>query len=209
VDISLFSLNGVSQISELLDLSSSMGFAKPKVNFLICAYDKRSNFAKDFLQSARERFGSQLFQNVIRSNIKLREACQAGKVIFEHDISANGAKDYIALATEVVPGLKDTDFNAKDFVVKPSVTKAIFKLYAPQARSVYLAASFNGWSIDDKSLMKRLDNGTWFKIASLPEGVYKYKFVVDGKWLEDPANTLKDKDGLGGINSLISVKINS
>lgn len=205
LDASLFSLSGVSQIEEILELSRSMGFERPQVNFLITIFDRRSNFAKSFLQKARERFLSQLLETIIRSNVRLREAAQSGKVIFEYDPQANGASDYLSLAKELAPECKELSVAAQELLAEPHLPHTFFKLYAPEAKSVYLVGSFNNWSINDSTFMKRLDNGTWIKIMPLSEGRYHYKFVVDGKWIGDPENSLTETNGLGGVNSLISV----
>lgn len=209
IDASIFSLNGVSQIEEMLELSKSMGFERPQVNFLITIFDKRSNFSKSFLEKAKVRFSDRLMQTVIRSNVKLREAAQSGKVIFKHDPSSNGAKDYLDLAREVAPEDKEEFFHLQEVLPEIQPTHTFFKLYAPEARSVYLVGSFNKWSADDASIMKKVDNGTWIKFISLPEGEYYYKFIVDGKWIEDPANSLTERDGLGGRNSKVLVKTSS
>jgi chromosome partitioning protein len=207
LDISAFSLNGVSQIDEILELSRSMGFKRPRVSFLVTIFDKRSNFAKEFLQRARDRFSIALIQTVIRSNIKLREAAQSGKVIFEYDPSSNGAKDYLALAKELAPESKEETVPVKEALSDQKLSQTLFKIYAPQAQQVYLVGSFNNWTADNSSVMKRLDNGNWVKIIPLPEGTYHYKFAVDGEWIEDPANNLTETNGLGGKNSLVSVTV--
>lgn len=205
LDISIFSLNGVAQIDEILELSESMGFKKPDVSFLITIFDKRSNFAKNFLQNANERFSKQLMQTVIRSNIKLREAAQAGKVIFEYDRNSNGATDYHALAKELTPESKEEPIRIKEVHSEQRMTQTLFKLYAPKAQDVHLVGSFNNWGVDGNSLMKKLDSGSWIKIIPLAEGIYHYKFAVDGVWIEDPTNSITETNGLGGKNSLISV----
>lgn len=206
LDVSLFSLSGVSQIEEILELSKSIGFEKPQVNFLITIFDSRSNFAKSFLEKARERFSDRLMQTVIRSNIKLREAAQSGNVIFMHEPSSNGAKDYLALARELAPECKEGFFDIREVLLETKTPYTFFKLYAPEARSVYLVGSFNKWSADDISIMKRLDNGTWIKRMPLPEGEHYYKFVVDGRWIEDPGNSFTKTDGVGGKNSMLLVR---
>jgi len=205
IDVSLFSLNGVAQIDEILELSKTMGFQKPPISFLITIFDKRSNFAKSFLQQAKERFKSQLIQTPIRSNIKLREAAHYGKIIFEHDPTSNGAKDYFALAKELEPEIKEETLQIKTPPAPERVKQTFFRLYAPNAKTVHLVGSFNGWAVDTNSLMKRLDNGTWIKIMPLQEGTHYYKFAVDGEWIEDPANGLTETNGLGGKNSLLTI----
>ena len=211
LDISFFSLNGVSQIQNILEISNNMGFKKPAVNFLITLFDKRSNFAKNFLEKAKDSLGDKLFNTVIRSNIKLREAAALGKVIFEHMPSANGAKDYAALVEEMEPRLKGKPINLKQPVpVDPAKDRShiLFKIYAPEAKFVHLAGSFNNWKLNESFLMEKDRNGLWIKKMPLSEGTYYYKFVVDGEWRHDPENKLIENDRVGGINSILSVKNN-
>jgi 1,4-alpha-glucan branching enzyme len=91
----------------------------------------------------------------------------------------------------------------------------LFSYYAPSARQVTLAGSFNNWggtqgggrydpSIDP---MEDTDgDGVWTIVMPLPAGRYQYKFVIDGgvRWEQDPNNA--DTAVESGIqNSLIIV----
>jgi len=69
------------------------------------------------------------------------------------------------------------------------------------ARNVYISGSFNGWSTS-LNPMKRVDSG-WTVDLELKPGKYTYKFIIDGKWIHDPYNKLKEKDGAGGYNSVV------
>ena len=53
--------------------------------------------------------------------------------------------------------------------------------------------------------MKESD-GRWSVDINLNPGVYKYQFIVDGVWKEDPNNSRKERNSFGDINSLIEVK---
>jgi 1,4-alpha-glucan branching enzyme len=60
-----------------------------------------------------------------------------------------------------------------------------FKFFAPTAKKVNLAGSFNNW--DTKRLNARKDSkGNWSVKLSLKPGRYEYKFLVDGSWVNDP-----------------------
>jgi 1,4-alpha-glucan branching enzyme len=90
---------------------------------------------------------------------------------------------------------------------KVSVT---FQYSAPSAKAVYLAGQFNGWLENDNGkikekpewLLKKDDNGNWKITIQLAPGNYPYKFVVDGEWKVDPANSNTIDDGFGGQNSV-------
>ncbi|QJR22816.1 CBM48 domain containing protein [Brevinematales bacterium NS] len=81
----------------------------------------------------------------------------------------------------------------------------IFSLYAPEAESVTIAGTFNGWNPESTPLVKG-DDGVWRVSLSLVRGrKYAYKFVMDGFWIADPENPDVEIDGFGGYNSVIVV----
>lgn len=79
-----------------------------------------------------------------------------------------------------------------------------FSLDAPEAQSVYVTGSFNDWSLDESCRM-RAHNGVWSVEIPLKNGLYKYQFIVDGRWQEDPANPNQERNSFGDINSLLEV----
>lgn len=80
-----------------------------------------------------------------------------------------------------------------------------FVLNAPQAKSVYVTGSFNDWTLDESCRMSN-SGGVWSLQVNLKPGTYRYQFIVDGKWQEDPANVSTERNSFGDINSLIEVK---
>lgn len=68
------------------------------------------------------------------------------------------------------------------------------------AKRAYLAGSFNDWSPAAQA-MKLTDSG-WIAHVKLKPGKYWYKFVVDGNWMVDEDNQLRENDGRGNINSV-------
>jgi len=68
--------------------------------------------------------------------------------------------------------------------------------------SVSLAGTFNGWN--PEPLSKKQDS-SWCISKSLPAGTYAYKFVINGKWCKDPANSKIGQDGHGGENSILEI----
>jgi len=53
--------------------------------------------------------------------------------------------------------------------------------------------------------MMKLEDGTWKLNVSLPAGRYRYRFVKDGEWIEDPANANHALNPYGQMDSLIEV----
>lgn len=80
-----------------------------------------------------------------------------------------------------------------------------FTYEAPDAKSVFVTGSFNDWSLDDSCRLKAVD-GRWETVIPLKQGLYKYQFIVDGVWREDPKNPRRERNSFGDINSLLEVK---
>ncbi len=72
------------------------------------------------------------------------------------------------------------------------------------AKSVILSGDFNNWSESDYKL--KLVDGCWVYNKSLSGGKYHYKYIVDGQWILDPKNSIKEFDSKGHINSVCMVK---
>jgi 1,4-alpha-glucan branching enzyme len=89
----------------------------------------------------------------------------------------------------------------------PELTKdgVSFTFYAPEARSVAIAGTFNAWDTHKNRLSGPDNNSVWHIIIPLPEGRYEYLFIVDGKkWQPDPVVPEVD-DGFGGKNSVLLI----
>lgn len=73
-------------------------------------------------------------------------------------------------------------------IVNPEINglNVTFRYYAPNATSVYVAGSMNGWDTTANVLTKG-DNGVFEGTLTLAVGTYEYKFVIDGNW-EDGGN---------------------
>jgi hypothetical protein len=67
-----------------------------------------------------------------------------------------------------------------------------------------VAGDFNGWKVDDASRMEP-NNGAWVKRFELKHGKYRYRFVVDGKWTDDPTNESRELNPYGETDSLIEI----
>jgi len=72
------------------------------------------------------------------------------------------------------------------------------------AKSVILVGSFNDWS-ETLCPMKKTIKG-WIYTIKLSEGKHHYKYIIDGKWIIDPDNSVKEYDLDGNINSVKMVK---
>ena len=81
---------------------------------------------------------------------------------------------------------------------------ACFKLYGHKdAKKVILAGSFNKWD-ENLFAMNKVENG-WEITLQIKPGFYEYRYIVDGKWMEDPFNPNKVKNEFGEYNSVIDI----
>jgi serine protease AprX len=85
-------------------------------------------------------------------------------------------------------------------------SKLIFTYHNDSAGAVALAGDFNDWDSAGDQFVKQ-ENGVWqMEFAAPPAGRYLYKFIVDGnRWIDDPANAMKEADNYGGFNSVLNI----
>lgn len=83
-------------------------------------------------------------------------------------------------------------------------TTVTFEYFAPDAKQVQLAGSFNNWNANS-ALLKKDRNGRWEITLALPLGRHEYRYVVDGKWQNDQKPVPTVRNPFGGYNSIIEV----
>lgn len=69
-------------------------------------------------------------------------------------------------------------------------------------RKVYVAGSFNDWKNGELALSRV--NGHWELPVYLAEGTHTYRFIVNGRWMEDPANPHHLPNEYGEYNSVVA-----
>jgi chromosome partitioning protein len=75
------------------------------LGLVLTKYDERKLMNIGVRQQLEGKFPGKVFDNVIRTNIQLVKAQEAGKDIFNFDRNSNGAKDYQSLAEELIKKL--------------------------------------------------------------------------------------------------------
>ncbi len=84
-------------------------------------------------------------------------------------------------------------------VYNPNYT---FKLKGfEKAKSVFIAGDFNNWS--ENGFMLKRNGNEWTIALHLTKGKHLYKFIVDGKWILDPANKLWEQNEHNTGNSVL------
>lgn len=218
VEASRFSLEGVNRLIDIINLVKERLNHSVNYQVLVTNFDSRLAHSFKMLAKIRLTFRENLFSHIIHVNVKLKEAQNEGMHILNYDKYSRGTKDYFSLSREIImqesagalqqkevkPNLKERmEETLKEEL--PKLTEVVFSVFAPEAKEVYVAGDFNNWKLNDKSCMINY-NGTWSKKMPLPRGNYHYRFVIDGKWIEDFNNPSREMNPYGQLNSLLEIK---
>jgi len=101
------------------------------------------------------------------------------------------------------PSNPSTNINGTSWlIIDPNYT---FRLTGyDKAKSVYIAGDFNDWNGGAFPMKK--DGDTWIFPAHLSVGKHLYKFVVDDKWIIDPANKFWEQNEYNTGNSVVWIE---
>ena len=102
IDMSLFSLRGVARLTDILAMLSNAVGHHVDCRALITMYDSRTRYSRQVLEKVREQFRANVFETVIRYNIRLRETVDYGVPVSDYDCRAIGHFDYSKLAEEIL-----------------------------------------------------------------------------------------------------------
>jgi len=192
IGICELSLKGVDNLKSIISLLAGYKGKTPSLFYLVTQFDKRYRFSQEFLKNLKKQHGSETLKTMIRTNISLREATACGLCCAEYKKNARGTQDYYQLACEI-----------ESLTKKVSWVKIYFKGVAD--KNVYITGEFANWAKNDNYKLKKIDSDTWVINLPFPKGEYRYKFIVDGKWISDPNNKKVESDSYGGTNSIFVV----
>ena len=80
-----------------------------------------------------------------------------------------------------------------------------FRARFDDARNVRIAGDFNGWSTVSTPLRPASRPGDWSITLPLGQGRYRYRFIVDGRWVNDPHNSRVEYNEFGELNNVLDV----
>ena len=81
-----------------------------------------------------------------------------------------------------------------------------FWFNAPGASTVLLVADFTHWQKEPIPL-RETPGGIWRTTVSLPPGQYRYRFVVDGEWRDDPDCKFTITNPFGTADAVVRVGV--
>jgi chromosome partitioning protein len=214
VEASRFALEGLNQLISIIDLIKERLNHEVKYRVLVTNFDSRLRHSFKILDQIRLTFKDKLFSTIVHVNVKLKEAQSQGTHILNYDKYCRGSKDYFSLSRELITQderpesapMPSLEKRMNEIMRKhlPKLAEVVLSLSAPEAKEVYVAGDFNNWRVDEDSRMQATD-GTWRKTVNLKSGRYHYRFVIDGKWVDDPNNPNKETNPYGEMNSLLEV----
>jgi hypothetical protein len=208
-------------------LKEAASFGQP-----ITEYDPGSRGYKDFVNLARELMGHRPIDVEPQTNEKLSrpaELVQRAKQLaqltnFQFGRNAvatapqgqaqttqsplassrNEAESHRTAAP--APEVKTTAQKLEEFYgVKQIGDEVVFSAKFDEARKVLIAGDFNNWSPMSTPMATNGAPGVWISKLPLPPGRYRYRFVVDGKWVTDPNNKYVETNQFGELNNVVEV----
>jgi chromosome partitioning protein len=220
VEASKFAIVGIDQLIDIINLVRDRLNHIVDYHILVVNFDSRLRHSFAMLDKIKATFRNRLLGTIIHVNVKLKEAQNQGTHILEFDKYCRGTKDHFSLSREIITQEeKPAESKEKEKITvleekmeevlkeelpKFKLTEVALSLLAPEAKKVYVAGDFNDWRLDENSLMKD-EEGTWRLKMNLLSGRYRYRFVKDGEWVEDPGNPNRAMNPYGQMDSLIEI----
>lgn len=211
VETSAFAIVGVSKLMSMIELIKLKLHHSPMVKGLVTMYDPLAEFSQKMLNKIRNIFKDNIFKSVITYDTAIKEAQEKFISVLKHNPSCDGSRDYLSLVNELInqekENLPDSLYKELQKILYSNVysKEKIFNFYAPDAKEVYVVGEFNDWKITDESTLNKKENGMWERSLYLVPGRYRYKFVVDGLYFEDPENPHKEANPYGNADSVFEL----
>ncbi|MCF7957202.1 MAG: AAA family ATPase [Phycisphaerae bacterium] len=173
-------------------LKEAASFGQP-----ITEYEPSSKGMKDFMALADE-----ILQN---------ETCGGTVESVESQLMAISKSAIELLAeSEILIGSKAAPLEHAEMTIEEKIDSFYgvrqkrdlvhFAALYPNAERVCLAGDFNSWQPDSTQLNPAGDNGRWAVEIPLSQGDYRYRYVVDGRWQQDPYNEKTVENEFGEYN---------
>ncbi len=189
----------------------------------ITEYDPSSSGCRDFVKLAREIIALEK-QAPSEQPVAVASAPAAGIVaqseenlLRRADALAADANKLLA-TTETLLGSGRINRQPEQAPTPQETQRKIERIYGPQrvedgmafvvrangASNVRLAGDFNDWN-PERSQLQRLDADTFHIKLPLSPGRYQYRYVIDGRWENDPANEWIEHNPFGEVNNVVEV----
>ncbi|MBI4831332.1 MAG: AAA family ATPase [Candidatus Lindowbacteria bacterium] len=199
IDMSRFSLHGIQKLMETTSVLCSQTSHIIRSRVVANMFDSRTNFSKQMLALLKHDFGDSLCKTVIHRCVKVAEAVMQGQPIRKFAPYSSAHEDFVDLAVEIAmdPALFESP--------APFPARVLFSYFAPEAQEIKVAGDFNNWFPSCRHKLRKEQDGKWSLFLPLKQGKYRYKFIVDGQWREDPSNPHQEFGSFGEKNSVLEI----
>jgi len=103
VQCEYFALEGLGKLLNTIKLIQTRLNTELQIEgFLLTMYDSRLRLCNQVVSEVRNHFHEMVFNTIIQRNTKLGEAPSHGKPVILYDVESTGAKNYLALAEELI-----------------------------------------------------------------------------------------------------------
>ncbi len=107
VQLDYFSLAGIDSFLNALNRTNAkagslVGHRAEVMGVLLTFFKTRSRLSRRVLDAINENFGDKVFHTKIPENVKLSEAQESAKAVFDHDPHCSGSEAYKKLVNEVI-----------------------------------------------------------------------------------------------------------
>ncbi len=199
-------------------LKEAASFGQP-----ITEYDPGSRGYKDFVNLARELMGHRPAEIEPVSGEKLSrpmELVQRAKQLAQltnfqfgkntvqtmQPAAVGVAASATTIASPAPEARKSIEQKIEDFYgVKQVGNDVVFAAKFEEAQRVLIAGDFNNWTPMSTPLATNGSPSRWVTKLPLEPGRYRYRFVVDGKWVTDPKNNYVEINEYGELNNVVEV----
>jgi hypothetical protein len=104
------------------------------------------------------------------------------------------------------PAAKTIEQKIEEFYgVKQIGEDVVFRAHFSEAKKVLIAGDFNNWTPVSTPMQQAGEPGEWRMRLPLGPGRYRYRLVVDGKWITDPNNQYVEANQFGELNNIVEV----
>ena len=116
VQVEYFALEGLGLLLNTIKIVR--GGLNPDLEIagvLLTLYDSRLRLSKQVAAEVKRYFGNQVFRTIIHRNVTVAEAPSFGKPVLLHSATSTGARNYLALAREMMQRLSTTNTKPPNF----------------------------------------------------------------------------------------------
>ena len=100
VEVGAFSLQGAIEAQQILEEVAAAQGSTYELRAVATLFDRRSRFSRDLLTGLFTHFGEAMFDTVIRTSVRLREAAALGAPVQVLDPTSRACEDFAALVDE-------------------------------------------------------------------------------------------------------------